>query len=168
MSRNAGTRPLTPPQNLAPIHIIRLRGPWEYIPLSRMTRLEDGTIAEDQTNLPPRGKAKMPCDWAESLGNDFCGRVRYERRFGRPANLTSELVYLAFEQVNGSANVTLNENLLGQIPAGGQSVCFDVTQLLEKRNCLAVEVISEVVSSCEKNDKSIGGIVGEVRLELFY
>lgn len=158
--------------NSVPLHIIRLRGPWEYEILCQSKLLPDGTIIDERCELPPPGKVTMPCDWGESLGNDFRGQVRYIRRFGCPTNLTSERIDLVFQHIDESGIADLNGNTLGDIPAGGRPARFDVTNLLKERNKLIVDVDSP----CARGDRYsprgnraalTGGIVGEVRLEIF-
>src|SRR5262249_57163388 len=55
-------------------HRIRLVGPWEFEPLSRM----------GEQPLPPCGRMTLPARWQGGGLTDFAGRVRFVRRFGYP------------------------------------------------------------------------------------
>jgi hypothetical protein len=66
--------------------------------------------------------------------------VRCVRRFGYPGRIDDyERVWIVFEHVGGSADVTLNGTNLGRNEQGG-SFAFDVTRLLTARNELALEI----------------------------
>ena len=105
-------------------HVIRLRGPWLY-----------EVVEGDPGTHPRRGKVKMPTDWAETLGNDFRGRVRCTRHFGKPTGLHDRsLVMLVME--HAVTQVTLN----GQQLTESSPRQFDVTDHLPPRNELCVDV----------------------------
>jgi len=105
---------------------IRLRGPWKYEWLEPKDRPEGS------------GTVQMPARWEELFGKR-AGRVRFQRRFGRPTNLEpSERVFVVFEGVGGNATVWLNGQPLGQLK--GPRGAFDVTELLRPSNQLVVEV----------------------------
>ncbi len=132
-------------------HVIRLRGPWEYAPRARF---------DSAGPLPPAGKVRMPCDWADTLGRDFRGRVCYLRRFGRPGFPEPyEQMWIVFSGVRTHATVSLNGQFLGEI-AGDEPGNFEVTDRLDFRNLL--EVVVEQPSEAAEP----GGIIGEVRLEI--
>lgn len=156
-------------------HIIRLRGPWDYEPLSRTRLLPDGTIREEGAGeLPPAGRIQMPADWAETLGAEFRGRVRYTRRFGCPSGLaTNDLIELVIVQVDALGAVHLNGRPLVGIPAGQLNTRVDITRRLQPRNELHVEVELPDVDPAAptlprpgRGDRP-GGLIGEVRLEIF-
>lgn len=130
------------------MHRIRLRGPWDCEPLS----------SADGGPVPQARRMTLPCRWDAGGLLDFAGRVRYTRRFGMPTNLSAEeSVWLVFEGVEGSANVSLNGTALGSHGHDEEPFGFEVTPLLKARNELQVDVESR---------SSSGGIWGEVVLEI--
>jgi len=134
-------------------HIIRLRGPWDYQVLLHL-----GPDDAPETPLPS-GRVQMPCDWSESLGPIFCGRVRYRRTFNWTAPLEADQrVTLAFDGVTQKAQVTLNGQLLGSF--GPDPAWLDITALLKPHNELLVEVAAVHTGA------GPGGLTGEVRLEI--
>ena len=146
------------------VHTIRLRGPWRYRPLARSVWLADGRIGESEQDLPPPGRMEMPADWAETLGGDFRGRVRYQRRFGRPTGREpQETVWLVFEGAHRVASISLNGRLLGKVHGRDMPERFDVTALLNERNEMTVDVELPLVDPPEKQP---GGLTGEVSLEI--
>ena len=154
--------------------MIRLRGPWHYAPLARTVLGPDGVSIEETGELPSPGRCHMPGDWSATLGNEFRGRVRYERRFGRPTGLTADdRVLLVVGQVDTWAHVTLNETHLGEIRDGTQDVAFDVGSCLEKRNRLQIDVelprVTPESPPLQRYGRNglAGGLVGEVRLEIY-
>ena len=144
-------------------HVIRLCGPWDLQPLECF-----GAPAE----LPKPARVQAPCDWAELLGHDFLGRVRYTRKFNRPTNLDPhERVWLTFDGVDHRASVTLNGTRLGQLAGCARSARFDVTDLLELHNTLVVDVTLDRDTFHDQSLRGAragkaGGLVGEVRLEI--
>lgn len=153
-------------------HVIRLRGPWEYRVLASLSPPTGGG-RQVETSVPPSGRLTMPADWGATLGADFCGRVAYHRRFGRPTGLgPADRVELAIDRVDALGSVRLNGESLGEIPAGGQPWRCDVTARLRRRNELIVEVElphvphgTPPVSRSGREDLS-GGLTGEVWLEI--
>jgi hypothetical protein len=122
-----------------PVHRIRLRGPWDVRPHSG----------------GEPGRMTVPGTLRDGGWTGFKGRVSFYRRFGRPSNLSAgETVWLVFENVVGSADVLLNDSLLGTLDGTGQ---LNVTERLAERNVL--EVILET-----RNEN--GGITGDVLLEI--
>jgi hypothetical protein len=78
----------------------------------------------------------MPCAPGDLGG--VAGRLRFRRRFGYPGRIDAhERVWLVFEGLPASAEVRVNGVDLGT--AEGRSE-FDVTDLLQARNELAVDV----------------------------
>lgn len=130
-------------------HRIRLRGPWECEPVAHVP----------ETNLPlsPARRMTLPGRWNEGGLDNFAGRVRFRRRFGYPGQIDSfERVWLTFAGVDGLAEVCLNDHFLGKRDGKDGPFEFDVTDLLQTRNVLVVEVESSVN----------GGLWGEVALEV--
>ncbi len=126
-------------------HRIRLRGPWQCTPLTRVGG-----------ETPPEPlRIRMPSLW-DGVLDDFRGRVRFERRFGYPGRIDEhERVWLTFAEVVGVAAVELNGHKLGAGESGAFE--YEVTPLLEPRNGLQVDV--------ESVDR-VGGLSGEVALEI--
>jgi hypothetical protein len=130
------------------VHHIRLHGPWD------VTALEHA----DGTELPPPAKMPVPCSWAAGDWPAFRGRALHARHFGKPTNLSAEeRVWLVIEAVTGSGEVRLNGSALGIVSADG-AFARDITDLLEPRNRLEIEL------TCEGEG---GGVTGEVRLEIW-
>jgi hypothetical protein len=128
-------------------HRIRLRGPWECVPLAR--------AADDARPLPPQRRMAMPCRWAAGGLSEFSGRIRFQRNFGYPGRIDAhERVWLTVGPASDRVRITLNGAFLGEREGGGCE--FEVTALLRDRNELAVEV--EGVAT--------GGLWGEVALEV--
>ncbi len=141
-------------------HVIRLRGPWEY-----RAWASPSAVA---------GRITLPADWGSTLGPDFRGRVAYRRRFGCPTGLEpGDRVDLVIDRVDALGSVRLNDEPLGDIPVGGQAWRCDVTRRLGRRNELTVEVELPRVRDGEPpparpgREGLPGGLVGEVRLEIF-
>jgi hypothetical protein len=132
-------------------HRIRLRGPWEFEPL---TQISGGG---DQP-LPRAIRIRLPCRLRDAGLAGFTGRVWFRRRFGYPGRIDDyERVWLTFAGVTGSVEIRLNDHLLGRFEELCKPAEFDVTSLLGTRNELVVEVESS-------NDE--GGLWGEVALEV--
>src|SRR5262245_46475366 len=129
-------------------HRIRLRGPWELMPLVRA----DGSKA----NLPPL-TAHMPALWRECGLTHFAGTVRHTRRFGAPRKRDSfERVWLAFDAIAGRSEIWLNDEPLGTWPGGSTPFELEITSRLRERNELRAEIESD----------ENGGMAGEVVLEI--
>lgn len=148
-------------------HVIRLRGPWRYDVIVRAgTAVEMAREAEP----PTTGQMTLPDDWGDVLGNGFRGRVRFTRRFGRPSGLEPhERVWLVIGGADASGMATLNDRPLGRVPGYCLSGHFDVTELLEDRNELAVDVElppDEHHPLRPGRENLPGGLMGEVRLEV--
>ena len=105
----------------------------------------------------------MPADWSESLGADFRGLVRYTRRFTCPTGLEpATRVVLVIEAVNRSGRVSLDDRSLGEISDATTPWQCEIGEYLSERHLLRVEVDmpADAVAGC-------GGLIGEVRLEIF-
>jgi beta-mannosidase len=155
------------------MHVIRLRGPWEYEPLGRLLIAADGTRRESTGELPPPGRMHLPADWGETLGPDFRGRVRYRRRFGRPTNIEPhEQVWLVIDGVDYFAAVSLNGKSLGCVIGYQDRAEFDIRDLLAERNLLTLDVelpsyeTGSAAPARPGRDQMPGGPIGEVRLEI--
>lgn len=155
-------------------HAIRLHGPWQYRPLKRTVLLPDGTSQTEPSQLPPPGRLNIPCDWGATLGEDFRGRVLYERGFNRPTGLEDVVrVELVIEQIDAFGRTVLNATLLGEITADDQLVRYNITQLLQSHNTLQIEVElprlapDSAVLTRPDRENLPGGIVGGVVLEIF-
>ena len=145
-------------------HIIRLHGPWQYEPLALTQRGSSGESVDLPGDLPRGGTVTIPADWSETLGSDFCGRVLYKRRFGRPSNVgTDERIDLLLHGVNGLATIMLNGSLLRDMTIDEAACRIEVTSLLLPRNELQIEVNLPRGSHAD----TVGGIVGEVQLAIY-
>lgn len=149
------------------VHVIRLRGPWEY-------RVLSGGSASRQEAFPQTGRMRMPADWGDALGADFRGRVEFSRRFARPTGLVSDQrVDLVLDGVDARARVLLNDAHLLEIPPGGSASRVEIGALLADRNRLIVEVELHEIEAPGKavvrppgREHLPGGLFGEVRLEI--
>jgi len=151
------------------MHIIRLRGPWELEPVSRLVLRPDGAHCSTSSDLPSATRVKMPADWGEVLGRHFFGRVRYRRTFQKPTGLESgERVWLVVEPPRSHGVVELNHKRLGEVC--GQSARFDITEQLLGSNLLDIWVSHPPLdvrgTPSDDGDTPPGGLVGEVRLEI--
>jgi hypothetical protein len=155
------------------LHVIRLRGPWEYEPLERLLLSAGGTTVPASSPLPAPGRIIMPADWGQTLGNDFRGRVRYVRRFGRPTNLAADQrVWLVCDGADLRGTASLNGRPLGDVDGYRVPSRFEVTTRLEERNELAIVVelppLDYSAEQAARPDRAglPGGVIGEVRLEI--
>src|SRR5688500_9616695 len=124
-------------------HAMRLHGPWEYQPLSRWLLAQGVWRETPQDPLPP-GRTRAPGHGGAALGDDFFGRVRFTRRFGRPSGLASfERAWLVIEGVDAQGSVSLNGTPLGEVPGYAVPAAFDVTARLLPRNEL--EIVAEAM-----------------------
>jgi len=144
-------------------HPIRLRGPWECLPLAR----------HGGGPLPAGGKTAVPGDWGALLGADFRGRVRYRRWFHRPAELDPhERAWLVVEGLDPRGTVSLNGSMLGEVRGYALPAAFDVTPRLLLRNELHLEIDfppggnPESIAARPGRAGLPGGPLGEVRLEI--
>jgi len=144
------------------IHTIRLHGPWTAKVLADFG---------DQGKVGQESRVKIPCDWSQWLGVDFCGRVEYRRSFNQPTGLEpNQPVWLAIEQVDFCADVFLNEQPLGHLRLGefpdGQAFRIEGGEYLKLANVLRVEI--EVRSDSDRAHRAglAGGLIGSVRIEI--
>ncbi|HVC95444.1 MAG TPA: hypothetical protein VND64_17235 [Pirellulales bacterium] len=154
-------------------HAIRLRGPWDYEILSLPSpggRVQGRDLTGD---IAPAGRTTLPGDWGDILGRDFRGRVRYRRRFNRPSGLDShERVWLVVEGADARASVALNGRRLGDVHGYALLADFDVTEWVESRNELTLEVELQDMEPGRSGlwrpgrELKPGGPLGEVRLEV--
>jgi hypothetical protein len=156
-----------------PPHHIRLHGPWECCVLSRSVRLADGSWQETRAGLPPSGRVRIPTDGIPSLGEGCRDRILLTRRFHQPTGLVpDDRVDLVIEGLAAGATVTLNGVALRAILFGQDSVRYDVTRCLQRRNELALEVevpgaTADASGSPPCAGKaSQGGLCREIRLEI--
>ncbi len=139
-------------------HKIRLHGPWHYEPLSKLD------AGNKPGEMPLAGSMKIPADWSAELGPGFQGSVLFKRRFTIPSNLeASERVALVIEKINGTAAIRINKQDIGTISLDARSSHFDVTDMLEQRNELEINIDWRT----DVDSRESGGIVGEVRLEIY-
>jgi hypothetical protein len=159
---------------MSKIHVIRLRGPWNYEPVGRFERTALGRYLTQAftENLPPPGRVKLPTDWAESVGPNFRGIVRYKRRFNKPSGLESgEAVWLVVEAVRSAAQLTLNDCPLGELRAGDPPFRKLITEMLFLNNDLEIMVGHPELQNtgwpvANSEIDRPGGIIGEVKLEI--
>lgn len=138
-------------------HRIRLRGPWDYAPLVRMSSVPDGSRDTGTEDIPQKGRMNLPCRWRDGGLTDFAGRVRFMRRFGYPGRIDgNEQVWLTFDGLTAAAQIRLNGQALSK-GLTASPAAFEVTGLLMPRNELIVDVESATPD---------GGIWGEVALEI--
>ena len=111
----------------------------------------------------------MPADWSALLGRDFRGRVRHQRFFHCPTGLgAGERVWLVCDGATDSAVVTLNGQRLGEIAGAAAAARFEVTELLQLRNELLIDVsFPAELSPDDAIHDRCGGLTGEVRLEIY-
>ena len=154
-------------------HRIRLAGPWRYHALWEYRQAEDGSLRV--VDASEKGTARMPCDWGESLGAAFRGRVRYQRVFHWPAPLVDEeSLWLALDGVDSIADIWLNDALIGQVTRESAFPRrIEISDRVLEQNRLVIEVECRPYPS-EPEERRIrgdrvglpGGLFGEVRLEV--
>ena len=93
--------------------------------------------------------------------------------FHKPTGLEADdRVEIVLSGVDAMGTASLNGQLLGNIPAGGEPARFEISRLLEHRNCLVVNVELPRLTSQSAplarpaDHREAGGILGEVRLEI--
>ena len=152
------------------MHTIRLRGPWQLVPVYRYLSCGGGQYECRSDDLPPAAKMIMPADWSDAFGPEFCGRVRYMRVFHAPPGLVpEERVWLVIEPQRSLARVMLAGETLGTIAATGPPGRWDITHRLSETNRLEIFVDHPALEdgNVAPGDTAMpGGLVGEVRLEI--
>lgn len=120
---------------MRPLHRMHLHGPWQF------------EWADEA------GRVKMPAEWKTIFG-ERTGTVVFRRRFGRPTNLEPhERVFVAFDGIGGSAQITVNGKHFGAVTNNSETARFDVTDILEASNLLEVEL---TINGSEQCDKHLG------------
>ena len=147
--------------NSPEIHTIRLHGPWDARVLA---------VSGEQDKLGQERRVKIPCDWGDWLGVDFCGKVEYRRRFNRPTGLKpKQPVWLVVEQVDSHGDVFLNDQQLGSLTFGqfpDQPFRVEIGESLELSNVLRVDIQVSPDSDRSSRDGLAGGLIGSVRIEI--
>lgn len=138
-------------------HTIRLHGPWVAKVLASF---DSASKIDDQER-----RVKIPSDWGDWLGSEFCGRVEYRRNFNRPTGLEpGQSVWLVVEEVDFHGEVFLNDNYLGSLTFGESPLRVEVAELLYLSNVLRVEI--EVKPDRDRPANQAGGLIGSVRIEI--
>lgn len=144
-------------------HRMHLKGPWHYEWLGnpfRPTGKKNST--QSPREVPLTGRVKLPASWQELFGA-VSGRTRFRRRFHCPTNLDShEHVFVVFDGIGGTAEISVNGNQLGTVADGPQREGFDITDLLQPANELFVEITFDAESSTDRP----GGLWAPVALEI--
>ena len=126
-------------------HRIRLRGPWECVPIEARGGL-----------LPMPRRVTMPGRFGDHGLAAFAGRVRYVRKFGYPGRIDDhERIWITCAGMEGSAEIHLNDVVLATDYLG--PFAFDVTAHMKQHNRLDVTIAA---------DAERGGLWGEVALEI--
>ena len=111
------------------VHSIWLRGPWRLEPTGRFLPADVGLLELVAEDLPEAQTAKMPADWSAVCGPEYCGQVRYTRRFHKPQGLEDrEAVWLVVEPARSRAEVWLNGQRLGELSCADSRLRVDVTK----------------------------------------
>lgn len=126
-----------------PIHRMHLKGPWDYEWVEGPTGSASSAEDEDMTMDSPlltNFRVRMPSSIQEAFGN-MSGRVIFRRRFQKPTNLDgNERVHIAFDGIGGRADISVNGTTLGSLSNNSETVSFDMTEVLEHSNELAVDL----------------------------
>lgn len=112
--------------------VIKLMDKWTFIDFDKVSHQLD-----------------LPHTWnnidGQDGGNDYKrGTCVYKKTLVKPEFNEDERVYLQFHGVNASAKVVLNDKVVGNHDNGYSTFRFDVTDLLQDENQLAVEVDNSV------------------------
>ncbi len=135
------------------MHIIRLRGPWQFEVVEQIAPL--GPVANSA------GKQHQPADWSDILGAEFRGTVRYRRIFHEPSGLEPDQgVWLVVTRVRSHAKVELDGVLLGEVH-GDEPAEFPIATRLRPTCELVITVTHD-----DSSDPHPGGLVGEVQLAI--
>lgn len=143
-------------------HRIRLRGPWQCLPLSRNILLADGTLHKERTDLPSPIRLNLPTRVFTPFGDDFCGTVRLQRTFNRPTGLEMKTrVYLVLHFGKHGGLLWLNDEPLGTIRPTAGDHRFLLGPGLLPHNRLEIELQLD-----NHQDRVLGDSVGEIYLEI--
>ena len=143
-------------------HRIRLRGPWQCVPLSRNRLLADGTLHEQRTDLPSPIRLNLPTHIFTPFGDDFCGTVRLQRTFNRPTGLEVETrIVLVLRFGKRAGLLWLNDKPLGTIEPTTVDHRFLLGLGLLPHNRLEIELQLD-----NQQDRVPGDSVGEIFLEI--
>ena len=110
--------------------------------------LMDNWLFTNQNNT--QVQINLPHTWnnidGQDGGNDyFRSTLNYEKQFIKPSyNETSEDVYLVFEGVNSSCDITLNDNVIMHHDGGYSTFRMNITPYLKNENTLKVAVDNSV------------------------
>ena len=143
------------------IHSIRLHGPWDAKVVAVYG--SHGTVGQER-------RAKIPSDWGDWLGADFCGQVEYRRSFNRPTGLEpDQQVWLVVEQVDFHGDVFLNAHSIGSLTCGqspDSPFRIEIGKSLELSNVLRIDI--QVAADSDRAHRAglAGGLVGSVRIEI--
>jgi len=155
-------------------HVIRLREPWEMVPLSTWRQTSPGQWEQVDEREASESGMRSAQESART-GAFFFGRVRYVRRFGLPSNLEArQSVWLVIEGPGGPLTLELNGKSLVTVAAveqsGGGIVEAEVTRQLNERNELAVTLELPAPNARGRGPATgppaSDGPVGQVRLEI--
>lgn len=141
---------------------IHLRGPWQCEPLARCERNASGALIWTDAGLPAVSTNRLPAAWQDLFGA-FRGRIRFRRRFHPPSNITAaDRLYIAFDAVGGSGQVSVNGQSLGPVTSPTASSKFEVTNLLGLNN----EIVVELEFTDDAAVSPPGGLFAPVALEI--
>ncbi|MCS7168744.1 MAG: hypothetical protein RMI91_13895 [Gemmatales bacterium] len=160
-------------------HTIRLLGPWEWQALTRTVFSGTGTIETRPDALPAPRRVWIPVRSPDAELAHFRGRVCWRRYFHWTSQLDYwERIWLHFESADYFAQVRLNGILLGEHEGALDPFSFPITSLLQKRNCLEVELevpetppeLSQAKRMLRETPFCSNGpaLFGEVRLEVYH
>ncbi|GBD35288.1 hypothetical protein HRbin36_00397 [bacterium HR36] len=160
-------------------HTIRLLGPWEWEAQACTAWRADGQIEILPDPLPQPRRIWIPVRAADESWARFRGRVLWRRHFHWTSELDYwERIWLYFEAADYFARVRVNGVELGQHEGALDPFSFPITPLLQKRNCLEVELeipatppsLAQAKRMLRETPACRDGpaILGEVRLEVFH
>jgi beta-galactosidase/beta-glucuronidase len=105
----------------------------------------------------------MPVSWQDAFG-PVAGRVRFQRRFHSPTNLEpEEHVILAFEGLEGTAEISVNGTRIASAGPIEDILRCDVTEFLRPFNDLTVDIDFDARST----DRP-GGLWKPVAIEIHF
>lgn len=137
--------------------------------MARSVQQPDASTAAPSDGLPPSGRVELPSDWDSTLGPNFHGRVLLRRRFGVPGQLDPhERVWLLVDLPGAGAQFRINGHQINASPETQLFHQFDVTDRLQSRNELELEIRRDAVS--RSGQQEIGSAeprrFPDVRLEI--